>query len=55
MRNHVCEEHTTLQLEIKTQSNTIVLQLSPPKCNSYVITLFKYNDLINKIPRLKIN
>jgi hypothetical protein len=51
MRNHVCKYHTTLQLKLKNHSNTIVLWLGPPKCNSYVTTLYKYNDLIIKIPR----
>jgi hypothetical protein len=50
MRNCVCGNHTTLQLELKNHSNIIVLQLGPPKCNSYATTIYKYNDLINKIP-----
>ncbi len=34
----------------QNHSNIIVLQLNPPKCNSYGTTFYKSNDLINKIP-----
>jgi hypothetical protein len=54
MQNYVPGDHTTLQLELKNHSNIIVLQLGPPKCNSYATTLYKYGDLINKIPHKKI-
>jgi hypothetical protein len=55
MRNCVCEDHTALQLELKNHSSTIVLQLCPPKCNSYATTFYKYGDLINKFPCQKIS
>jgi hypothetical protein len=55
MRNRVHRNHTTLQLEFKNHSNIIVLQLGPPKCNSYATTFYKFNDLINKIPHQKIS
>jgi hypothetical protein len=55
MRNCVRGNHTSLQLELKNHSNIIVLQLGPPKCNSYAITFYKYNDLINKISHQKIS
>jgi hypothetical protein len=48
MRNHVRGEHIALQLELKNHSTTL-LQLCPLKCNSYAPTLYKYDDLINKI------
>jgi hypothetical protein len=38
MINHVFGDHIALQLEFKNYSNTIVLQLCPLKCNSYVTT-----------------
>jgi hypothetical protein len=50
MRNHVCGDRIALQLKLKNHSNIIVLQLGPPKCNSYATTFYKYGDLINKIP-----
>jgi hypothetical protein len=55
MINHVHEDHTTLQLELENHSNIIVLQLGPPKYNSYATTLYKYNDSTNKIPHQKIS
>ncbi len=55
MINHVHKYHTTLQLEPKNHSNINVLQLGPPTSNSYATTLYKYNDLINKIPCQKIS
>jgi hypothetical protein len=55
MRNCVHRDHTALQLELKNHSNIIVLQLCLPKCNSYATTLYKYGDLINKIPHQKIS
>jgi len=50
MKNCVYGDHTTLQLEFKNHSSTTMLQLCPPKCNSYATTLYKYGDLINKSP-----
>jgi hypothetical protein len=55
MRNRVHGNHIALQLELKNHSNIIVLQLNPPKCDSYATTLYKCDDLINKIPRQKIS
>jgi hypothetical protein len=55
MINHVHGDHTTLQLKLKNHSNITMLQLGPPKCNSYATTFYKYSDLINKIPRQKIS
>jgi hypothetical protein len=55
MRNRVHGDHIALQLKLKNHSNIIVLQLNPPKCNSYATTLYKCDDLINKIPRQKIS
>jgi len=51
MRNCVRGDDTTLQLEFKNHSSTSVLQLHPPKCNSYAITFYKYYELINKFSR----
>jgi len=54
MRNCVCGNHTTLQLKLKkSHSSIIVLQLHPPKCNSYMTTLYIYDDLINKTSMLE--
>jgi short-subunit dehydrogenase involved in D-alanine esterification of teichoic acids len=55
MKNCVRRYHIALQLELKNHSNIIVLQLGPPKCNSYATTFYKYGDLINKIPHQKIS
>jgi hypothetical protein len=30
MRNHVCGDHTAMQLKLKNHSSTIALQLLPP-------------------------
>jgi hypothetical protein len=46
MKNHVCGDHIPLQLELKNLSNITMLQLNPPKCNSYAF--YKYDHLINK-------
>jgi hypothetical protein len=50
MKNHVCGDHIPLQLEFKNHSNITMLELNPPKCNSYGTTFYKYDDLISKIP-----
>jgi hypothetical protein len=50
IRNCVHGYHTTLQLKLKNHSSTNVLQLHPPKCNSYAITFYKYDDLVNRFP-----
>jgi hypothetical protein len=55
MRNCVHGDHIALQLKLKNHSNIIVLQLNLPKCNSYATTLYKCDDLINKLPHQKIN
>jgi hypothetical protein len=49
IKNRVCTDHTTLQLELKNHSSIILLQLCPSKHNSYATTLYEYGDLINKI------
>jgi len=46
MRNHVHKDHIALQIEFKNHLSTNMLQLHPPKCNSY--GLYKHGDLINK-------
>ncbi len=46
MRNRVHTDHIALQVKFKNHSSTTMLQLHPPKCDSYA--LYKYNDLINK-------
>jgi hypothetical protein len=48
LKNVVHENHIALQLELKNHSNTIVLQLHSPKCNSYTTTLYEYDDILNK-------
>jgi hypothetical protein len=55
IKNCVCTDHIALQLELKNHSSIIVLQLYPSKHNSYATTLYKYDDLINKISHQKIN
>jgi hypothetical protein len=55
MKNCVRGDHIALQLEFKNHPNIIMLQLCPPKCNSYATTFYKYDDLINKIPSQKIS
>ncbi len=49
MINCVHRDHIALQVEFKNHSSTTMLQLHPPKCNSYA--LYKYGDLINKFSR----
>ncbi len=46
MRNSVHRGQTILQLELKNHWSTTMLQLHPPKCNSYATTF--YNTLFNK-------
>jgi hypothetical protein len=55
MRNHVYEDHITLQLKLKNHSCTIVLHLHPPKWKYYATTFYKYGDLINKFSHQKIS
>ncbi len=54
-KNHVHKGHIALQLKLKNHSNTTMLQIHPLKCNSYATTLYKYNNLINKVPCQKIS
>jgi hypothetical protein len=44
MKNYVLENHIALQLELKNHFKYNIVQ----KCNSYAITLYKYNDFVIK-------
>jgi hypothetical protein len=49
MKFFVHEDHNALQLNFKNHSSITMLQLHPPKCNSYATPLHKYNDFFHVI------
>jgi hypothetical protein len=55
MKNRICQNHITLQLKLKKNSYTNIMQLSFEYYNYYAIIPWKYGVLINKVPRQKIS
>jgi hypothetical protein len=55
MRNRIYRNHTTLQLKLKNNSYTTIIQLSFGYYNYYATILLEIQVLINKFPCQKIS